>query len=374
MRHRLSVALVMLAAVSGVAYGAKSGDSRKLELAPADGGPEREEPNSCGSPIERDLATFAVFIAEELRHWDVSTDFELDPETGDLRLSSAGLARCAVDCSQTESILALQRPETASVDHDPEAFRDALVAGWKAQRLLDARSPLLEDFTLARFAKEPGDCGTMYWYDTKRLRCSDDCTYGGIGRLANRLTFAGYPDNLYLNFQTATALHGREGSLLGLDPTDGDNTGGGLDGHCYRLFQGPESSGLPYLDAYTTGESDGDVVTRSFQDNDTQVWCFNEVSSGVFTIQHRSFSGLYLDAYLGSNDYKAALRSGPQTDGSQYWQVTYTTNTYPDPHRIAQQVNGRYLEALTTSGSDYRAVTRPGSSSSLQRWELVFQY
>lgn len=53
-------------------------------------GPVREAPNSCGSPVQRELANFAVFVAEELGHWDVSREFELDGETGDRRLAGAG--------------------------------------------------------------------------------------------------------------------------------------------------------------------------------------------------------------------------------------------------------------------------------------------
>src|SRR5687768_8655410 len=108
MKKRFGVAVVMFMCGSGCGRGPDA--SSPLE-SPLDDAPVAEEPNACGSVVERDLASLAVFVAEELGHWDAAEDFELDPVTGNLRLSARGRARCVGTCSQTESMLALQRPE-----------------------------------------------------------------------------------------------------------------------------------------------------------------------------------------------------------------------------------------------------------------------
>lgn len=93
------------------------------------------------------------------------------------------------------------------------------IAGWQAQVEADADGKLLDDYVLARIGSEPGGCGVMYWYDTRRLDC-DECMYADTEALAQRLTFAGHPENPYLHFQTATDFAGHTGSLVGLDPED----------------------------------------------------------------------------------------------------------------------------------------------------------
>jgi len=127
------------------------------------------------------------------------------------------------------------------------------------------------------------------------------------------------------------------------------------DGQCVKLYAEIPSGSFRFLDAYT--HHDGDVVTRPVQSGDTQVWCLTRVSGGlagagpydVYAIQHRSFSGQYLDAYT-TNDHKAVLRDY-QNDKTQRWVVT--GNFAP----IKQQETGRFLNVLPTAQDDYRAVT-----------------
>lgn len=329
---------------------------------PGEGGPAASEepalevPNSCGSPVERDLANLAVSVAEELRHWDVSREFELDRETGDLRLSAAGEQRCLGGCESIRSILALQRSAGSDGDRDASAFRAALIAGWRAQTAVDADAGAFDDYVLARIGSEPGGCGVMYWYDTRRLDC-DECMYENTQALAQRLTFAGYPENPYLHFQTATDFAGHTGSLVGIDP-DGDPDPAdtyGLGARPHRIRVNSR-----YLDAYTSG--DGDVVTRTYQDNTTQLWHFVLVANNTFLIHHESSTGQLLDAHESTNGHKAVLRD-LQTDGSQRWTVRAVDGGFT----LTQQTSARHLNYLNSAEDDYRALT----SSSTRVWEIV---
>jgi hypothetical protein len=355
MKSRIVALLVVLAGC-----GAQPEGSHAVG-APLGDEPAREAPNTCGSPIERDLASLAVFVAEEMGHWDASNDFELDPVSGDLRISASGLARCIGDCVRTRSILALQASGVVESGHEPGTFKQAVLAAWNLQRSADAAVTALEPFRLARVGREPGGCGVMYWYDATLAGCEGEaCAYADSEALARRLTFAGYPANPYLHFQTAPTKFGRTGALVGLDPSDGTNVLI-VDGYCYRLRT---NTGW-YLDAYTS--EDGDVVTREYQANDTQTWCFSAIPGvpNVFRIQHQTFSGQSLDAFTSSNGYKAVLRNF-QVDSTQHWE--FTPGTDGRHFYLKQLVSNRWLEASTSSADDYRAFTSTSSSSNRRFW------
>jgi hypothetical protein len=329
--------------------------------APSDDGPIREPSNECGSAVERDLATLAMFIAEEMHRWDVGRDLEIENSTGSVRLSATGEARCTEGCPKTRSLLALQQAVIGDGNTVPRGFGAALGAGWRAQSEMDGAPPAVEDHELSRIGKEPGGCGMMYWYDAQRAKCTDDCLYADTEALARRLTFAGYPTNRYLHFQTATDRFGRSGSLVGLDPDDGEGTGfdpNPLDGACRRIEAGR------YLDAYTGG--DGDVVTRPFQDDTTQRWCFTRVGTNIYTIQHRTFAGQFLDAFQTSNGHKAVLRDA-QSNDSQRWE-TYDYAGVAAYVPITQVSTGRRLTYLNSSADDYRAVTASSSNTGWMFW------
>jgi hypothetical protein len=77
-----------------------------------------------------------------------------------------------------------------------------------------------------------------------------------------------------------------------------------------------------YLDAYTSS-NDFAVVTRTFQNDDTQRWVFDRFQSGTVTyyrIRQKS-TGRYLDAYTDDNDFAAVTRTF-QNDDSQRWTLT----------------------------------------------------
>lgn len=148
------------------------------------------------------------------------------------------------------------------------------------------------------------------------------------------------------------------------------------DGQCVRIRRAIEY-GKPFLDAYTSGN--GDVVTRDEQSNDTQLWCFTKTGelldpatpsgAGVvvpyFTIQHRAFSGQFLDAYTNGNDYRAVLRDANGTP-SQEWVMWDDCGTLV----FQQRSVSRYLDGHSSSANNYRAVTRTRQYNGTQNWLL----
>jgi hypothetical protein len=140
-----------------------------------------------------------------------------------------------------------------------------------------------------------------------------------------------------------------------------------LDGRCVRLRR---LAGKPYLDAYTGGNA----VTRSYQANDTQTWCFAiagsaqdpsapiGVSTPTYSIQHLS-SGRFLDALGASDDYQAVMRHATNTD-TQRWIPSPACDSF----HLQQVSSGRSLDAYNSSGYDYRAVLRSWQNDGTQSW------
>ena len=195
-----------------------------------------EQPNQCGSSIERNLANLAAAAADELGRWEIVEDFEVNASR-QLQLSPEGANRCGDDCSIVTAVLALQNPEAAAPDHDPVALANAFVQGWELQREHDASSPELEAHTLSPVGSEPGSCGELFWYEALRGGCADTCSFENAAALGEKLVFAGYPGNPYLQFQSAMDWMGREGSLVSVDPTygPGNDDGGGSNAGCPAL-------------------------------------------------------------------------------------------------------------------------------------------
>jgi hypothetical protein len=130
------------------------------------------------------------------------------------------------------------------------------------------------------------------------------------------------------------------------------------------------AGGERYLDAYTI--ANGDVVTRPRQLNDTQRWCFTRMDAGGagggaasggfggwggfpaaprYTVQHRSFSGQFLDAYETVGG-KSVLRDA-QNNLTQQWEVEADLG---GSLRLRQRSSGLYLKGLEEAASDYRVV------------------
>jgi hypothetical protein len=177
----------------------------------------REEANECGGSVPRNLANLAAASASELGRWEVRRDFRI--AAGRLALSSEGEARCRSGCSLIRAVLALQEPATAAADHDPAAFTEALLHGYETQRVVEAKLGAIEDHELAHVGQEPSACGQLFWYEAERANCAGECRYAEPEALASKLVFAGYPDNPYLAFESATDFEGRKASLVAIDPT-----------------------------------------------------------------------------------------------------------------------------------------------------------
>jgi len=86
-------------------------------------------------------ASFAVAIANEMKHWDVATDFAVSGTgpAAKLVLSPAGTALCGTGCTNVKDILLLQEDRTAITNHSPLEFRTHLVTWFNAEkaRLVD---------------------------------------------------------------------------------------------------------------------------------------------------------------------------------------------------------------------------------------------
>ncbi|MCJ8270702.1 MAG: RICIN domain-containing protein, partial [Psychrosphaera sp.] len=123
-----------------------------------------------------------------------------------------------------------------------------------------------------------------------------------------------------------------------------------------------------FLDAYTSSTNDFGAVTRTAQQNSSQLWDFTKVSGNIYTIQHQP-NDYYLDAWEGSNDSEAVTRF-QQGNTTQQWQLVYeySTNSY----QLIQVSSGRYLDAYedNNDGHDYRAVTRESQNNNSQKWHL----
>ncbi len=89
----------------------------------------------------------------------------------------------------------------------------------------------------------------------------------------------------------------------------------------YRLQQ---KLNQRYADAYGESRHDYRLVTRSFQNNDSQIWIIKPVESeqDTYRIQQK-INQRYVDAYHKSNDYDLVTRSWQNND-SQKWIIKET--------------------------------------------------
>jgi hypothetical protein len=124
-----------------------------------------------------------------------------------------------------------------------------------------------------------------------------------------------------------------------------------------------------FLDAHEISSLDYNVVTRTMQDNNTQLWLFTDMGGGLYTIVQVS-SGRFLDAHeIASLDYRVVTRP-QQNNNTQLWRVQ---NIGGDYHTIQQVSSGRFLDSYDSSAQDFRAVTRPRQrlDTGSQQWRIV---
>ena len=92
-----------------------------------------------------------------------------------------------------------------------------------------------------------------------------------------------------------------------------------VDGDRYRIQQ---EQSLRYLDAYLNSSRDHRVMTRRYQDNDTQIWIIRPVAgeSSVYTVQQERRQR-YLDAYTSSSGDRGSMTRSAQHNDSQRWRI-----------------------------------------------------
>ena len=142
-------------------------------------------------------------------------------------------------------------------------------------------------------------------------------------------------------------------------PITGENIAASQQG--VRRLQG---GGLRFLDAHEIQQRDFDVVTRPFQNNNTQHWRLTNVGGNVYTIVQVS-SGRFLDAHeIQGLNFRVVTRP-QQSNDTQRWRLFgFGGGVFT----IQQVSSDRFLEA--TLNGDFQVVTRPESGSNEQTWRL----
>jgi hypothetical protein len=134
-----------------------------------------------------------------------------------------------------------------------------------------------------------------------------------------------------------------------------------------RIVTITQGGGPLFLDAHEIAGRDYNVVTRQFQNNNTQHWWLINVSGNVYNLIQVS-SGRYLDAHeIPSLDYRVVTRPY-QNNSTQMWRLWDYGGAFFEIQHVS---SGRYLDAYVSSAQDFQAVTRPRSFSNTQVWRIV---
>ena len=134
-----------------------------------------------------------------------------------------------------------------------------------------------------------------------------------------------------------------------------------------RIVRIQQEATLRFLDAHEIKERDFQVVTRPFQNDNTQLWVLTDMGGGLHTIMQVS-SGRFLDAHeIGSLDFRVVTRLR-QNNNTQLWRLNNFGGGF---HTIQQASNNRFLDAYGSQARDFSAVTRPATGSSAQSWRIV---
>jgi hypothetical protein len=125
-----------------------------------------------------------------------------------------------------------------------------------------------------------------------------------------------------------------------------------------------QAVGPRFLDAHEI--PDFNVVTRSFQNNDTQRWLLTQVEGNLHRIQQGS-SRRYLDAHE-IPDFNVVTRSFQNND-TQLWRLQDFGGAF---FTVQQVSSGRFLQAYLSATQDFRAVTRPEQQGNNEQvWRIV---
>jgi len=126
-----------------------------------------------------------------------------------------------------------------------------------------------------------------------------------------------------------------------------------------------QGGGLRFLDAHEIDQLDHNVVTRSFQNNNTQHWRLTNLGGNVHTIQQVS-NNRFLDAHeISSFSFRVVTRKEQRFDNSQRWILLDFGGNF---FTIQQVSSGRFLEA--TLDGDFQVVTRAAADSNQTIWRL----
>ena len=114
-----------------------------------------------------------------------------------------------------------------------------------------------------------------------------------------------------------------------------------------------QGNGLLFLDAHEIPELDFNVVTRGFQNNNTQHWRLTNVGGNVHTIQQVS-NNRFLDAHeIASLNFRVVTRP-QQNNDTQLWRILEFGGGFCE---IQQVSSGRFLKATVAPG--LQVVTGP---------------
>lgn len=169
---------------------------------------------------------------------------------------------------------------------------------------------------------------------------------------------------LLLTMTTALllALAGTASAATTGEPLHAGQTG---ERQALRIVTIVQKNTARFLDAHQAG--DFNVVTRLFQNNDTQRWLLTDKGGGTFTIQQVS-SGRFLDAYQSDNqDFRVVTRP-PQDNNTQLWRLRDLGGSF---FTIQQVSSARLLDAHENESLDFQAVTRPPQNNDSQLWQII---
>lgn len=229
-----------LATVWIVAAGVSAGCQQDAQLVSVELGETQQAMCVESDGVHAVMAALAVSTAMEVGRWEPLTDFVVSRNA--LELSSTGSSRCAEGgCWNTRAILDLQRAEPGEVQigdlsFDPRSFRRRLVKDYRQQLRCEAQRGKHEprcdaDPHELRFASiENNTCRLLYTFDV--LTPEGDPLETAF-ELSDKLVFAGYPENPYLEFSSS-------GTTVTVDPTyglneDGSSTGGSCSASCTKI-------------------------------------------------------------------------------------------------------------------------------------------
>jgi len=122
-----------------------------------------------------------------------------------------------------------------------------------------------------------------------------------------------------------------------------------------------QKSSHRFADAHE-GSNDNSMVTRNYQNNNTQRWIFTPLGNNTFTIQQKS-SQRYADAHEGMRDNSMVTRNR-QNNNTQRWILSSLCNK---TYTIQQKSNHRFMDAHEGT-NDNSIVTRAYQNNDTQRW------